>query len=163
MIDRISKLVLGVAIACFFSLVVFNNLTDYATNFSFVQHVLLMDTIFPESSLHWRAITQPQFHHFIYWSIISWEAITALLCWIGLYQLSQHLNADASAFNAAKSYLVVGLTASCWLWLFAFLGVGGEWFAMWQSPYWNGQPIAFRMFVISSIVLLLIRQPDLEL
>lgn len=162
MIDRLSKIVLVAAIACFFSLVVFNNTTDYATNFAFVQHVLLMDTI-PDNPLSWRAISNPEFHHVVYWSIILWEAITALFCWIGLFQLSKSLKADASAFNSAKSLILIGLAASCWLWLFAFLCVGGEWFVMWQSPIWNGQPIAFRMFVISSIILLIVRQPDLEI
>jgi predicted small integral membrane protein len=34
---------------------------------------------------------------------------------------------------------------------------------MWQSPNWNGQAQAFRMFAIIGIVLLLLLQPDLEL
>lgn len=162
MIDRLSKLVLVAAIACFFSLVVFNNVTDYRTNFAFVQHVLLMDTV-PDSALAWRAIANPTLHHITYWSIILWEAITTLFCWVGLFQLSRSLKADASSFNSAKSFILAGLTASCWLWLFGFLCVGGEWFVMWQSPVWNGQPIAFRLFVISSIVLLFVRQPDVDL
>lgn len=162
MIDRISKLTLVVAIACFFSVVVFNNITDYGSNFAYVQHVLSMDTIFPASTLTWRAITNPPIHHFVFCSIIAWEAITTGLCWIGAFRLTQALRADAATFNAAKSPVLVGLAASCWLWLFGFLCVGGEWFAMWQSPTWNGQPIAFRMFVITSVVLFLVRQPDGE-
>lgn len=160
MIERLSKIVLVAAIACFFTLVVFNNITDYGTNFAYVQHVLLMDTIFPDSNITWRAITQPQLHHAVYWSIIAWEAMTAVLCWIGVLHLSQNLKADTPAFQTAKSYAFVGLTASNLLWLLAFFCIGGEWFAMWQSPVWNGQQTGFRMFIISSIVLLWVRQPD---
>ncbi len=160
LIERISKIILVATIACFFTLVVFNNLTDYGTNFAYVQHVVLMDTIFPESTLTWRAITYPPLQHLIYWSIIAWEAMTALLCWTGVLRLSQALKADISDFDAAKSYALIGLTASCVLWLLAFFCIGGEWFVMWQSPVWNGQPTAFRMFTISSIVLLWLRQPD---
>jgi predicted small integral membrane protein len=163
MIDRLSKIVLTAAIACFFSLVVVNNLTDYGTNFAFVQHVLAMDTIYPTSTLSWRAITHPLLQHLVYWGIILWEALIAVLCWVGVWRLSQNISAEASRFHAAKSSVLLGLTASCLLWLVGFFCIAGEWFAMWQSPVWNGQPIGFRMFVMTSLVLLLVRQPDFEL
>jgi len=44
------------AVAVLVSLVAFGNLTDYDTNFAFVQHVLLMDTIFPNATIRYRAI-----------------------------------------------------------------------------------------------------------
>ena len=43
---RVAKIVLVAALALHASLVAFGNITDYGTNFSFVQHVLSMDTIF---------------------------------------------------------------------------------------------------------------------
>jgi predicted small integral membrane protein len=46
------------------------------------------------------------------------------------------------------------------MWMVAFLGVGGEWFLMWQSKTWNGQDAAFRMFTVIGIVLLLLTRPD---
>jgi predicted small integral membrane protein len=57
---RISKVVLVTAIAFLVSLVVFGNLTDYGTNWAFVKHVLLMDSIFPDSTIRYRAITRPE-------------------------------------------------------------------------------------------------------
>lgn len=160
MIDRYSKIALIAAIAFFFSLVVVNNLTDYATNFTFVQHVLSMDTIFPDSTLTWRAITNPILQHLFYITIILWEAVTAGLCWIAAVQLVQAIRMDSLFFNQAKAYGMLGLTSSSLLWFVAFLGIGGEWFAMWQSPIWNGQPIAFRMFVITILIMVFVRQPD---
>ena len=55
---RAAKVVMVAAIALFASLVAFGNLTDYNTNFVFVEHVLSMDTIFPFSTIKYRAITR---------------------------------------------------------------------------------------------------------
>jgi len=56
---RASKVVLVAAIALFASLVTFGNLTDYNTNWAFVQHVLSMDSVFPGSRTIWRALSSP--------------------------------------------------------------------------------------------------------
>jgi len=40
-----------------------------------------------------------------------------------------------------------------------FIGIGGEWFAMWQSEDWNGLDAATRAFTLSGIVLLVIHLP----
>ena len=73
------------------SLVAFGNLTDYDTNFAFVQHVLLMDTTFPSSTIRYRAITNPALYHAAYALIIAAEILTAALCWMGALQLWRHL------------------------------------------------------------------------
>ena len=39
--------------------VAFGNVSDYDTNFAFIQHVLSMDTIFERSTIRYRAITDP--------------------------------------------------------------------------------------------------------
>src|ERR1700738_4623762 len=77
---RAAKAALVAAIALFGSLVTFGNVTDYNTNFVFVQHVLSMDTIFPFSTIKYRAITVPALHHAAYALIIAAEALTAVLC-----------------------------------------------------------------------------------
>jgi predicted small integral membrane protein len=51
MILRIAKIATAASIAAFLTLVTFGNLTDYDTNFAFVQHVLAMDTIFATSTI----------------------------------------------------------------------------------------------------------------
>ena len=55
---------LGVAFFC--TLVVFNNLTDYDSNFQFVRHVLQMDSTFRQTEGMWRAINSPALHHVAY-------------------------------------------------------------------------------------------------
>lgn len=55
MYKRSSKVLLVWTVAFFVSLVVFNNLADYGSNYGFVGHVLKMDTTFPENRAMWRA------------------------------------------------------------------------------------------------------------
>ena len=85
-----------------------------------------------------------------------------LLCWWGGWRLAQALFRTAAVFERAKRVAIAALTLSLLMWLVAFLGVGGEWFLMWQSKTWNGQDAAFRMFTIIGIVLLLVAQPEAE-
>ena len=74
LITRAAKIVMVVAIAAFANLVAFGNITDYGTNFTFVRHVLSMDTVFPGSTITYRAITTPALHHAAYAIIIAAEA-----------------------------------------------------------------------------------------
>jgi len=155
-----SALVFGVAI--FYSLVVFNNITDYGSNYEFVRHVMMMDSTFPGNRGMWRAIGAPSLQSAFYLSIIAWETITMLLCWWGGFRMALALRGTAEAFHKAKRVSIAALTLSLLMWLVAFLAVGGEWFLMWQSKSWNGQDAAFRMFTVVGIVLLLVTQPDSE-
>ena len=59
MITRTAKLLLLAGIALFYTLVVFNNLTDFDSNYQFVRHVLMMDTTFPGNHGMWRALPSP--------------------------------------------------------------------------------------------------------
>jgi len=159
---RAVKLVLVFGVAIFYTLVVFNNITDYGSNYEFVRHVMMMDSTFPGNRGMWRAINAPLLHTAFYLSIITWEAVTMILCWWGGIRLAQALRGTASSFQQAKRVSVAGLTLSLLMWLVAFLSVGGEWFLMWQSKTWNGQDAAFRMFTVVGIVLLIVAQPDTE-
>jgi predicted small integral membrane protein len=159
---RTIKLLLVFGVAIFYSLVVFNNITDYGSNYEFVRHVMMMDSTFPGNRGMWRAINTPLFHTAFYLSIIAWEMITMLLCWWGGFRMAQALRGTAAAFHLAKRISIVALSLSLLMWLVAFLAVGGEWFLMWQSKMWNGQEAAFRMFTVVGIVLLIVAQPEGE-
>jgi predicted small integral membrane protein len=162
MILRATKLSLVIGVAIFYSLVVFNNFTDYGSNYEFVRHVLMMDSTFPGNNGMWRAINTPLMHTIFYLSIIAWETITMLLCWWGGFRMVQALRGSAAVFNRAKRVSIAALTISLLMWLVVFLSIGGEWFLMWQSKTWNGQDAAFRMFTVVGIVLLIVVQPDTD-
>jgi predicted small integral membrane protein len=159
---RTIKLLLVFGVAVFYSLVVFNNTTDYGSNYEFVRHVMMMDSTFPGNRGMWRAINSPALHTAFYVSIIMWESVTMLLCWWGGLLMARALRGPAAAFHRAKRISVIALTLGLLMWLVAFLSVGGEWFLMWQSKSWNGQDAAFRMFTVVGIVLLVVAQPDGE-
>ena len=156
---RTSKVIVIWAVAFFASLVVFNNITDYASNHTFVSHVLRMDTTFPGNRAMWRSIDSPWLHHAFYWVIICTETVVAALCWVGGFRLLK-ARGDANRFNHAKRFAIAGLTLGIILWFTGFITVGGEWFLMWQSETWNGQEAAFRLVVILAIALLYVVQPD---
>lgn len=160
---RAAKVALVAAIALFASLVVFGNVTDYNTNFEFVQHVLSMDTIYPSSTIKYRAITSPGLHHAAYAVIIAAEAAMAVLCWIGVVVLVRHIRAGAAMFNRMKMLAIIGLTLGFLVWQVGFMSIGGEWFGMWQSQQWNGVPSAFRFLMTIIAVLIFVAVPDQEL
>ncbi len=123
---RVSKAVLVLAIALFYTILVLNNITDYGSNYEFVRHVLRMDSTFPGNHLMWRAFNSPLIYTAFYIAIIAWEAVTMLLCWWAGVRLLQSRRADRPQFAAAQNLAMIGLTTSLLMWLVAFLDVGGE-------------------------------------
>jgi predicted small integral membrane protein len=157
---RASKIILVGGIGCLALLVAINNVLDYESNFRFVQHVMSMDTVYPQNALKYRAITDPTLHTLVYVLIISTEFATAIFCLAGALRLLRQVDSDAQTFNRAKSLCVSGLTAGFALWFFGFMVVGAEWFCMWQSPDWNGQESAFRFVACILLVLIYTTQHD---
>jgi predicted small integral membrane protein len=147
MITRAAKILLLAGIALYYTLVVFNNLTDFDSNYQFVRHVLMMDTTFPGNHGMWRALPSPRFHLAFYVGIIAWEAVNMALLWWAVARLARARRLPASEFNAAKGVAVGALTLSL---------------LMWQSHTWDGREEAFRMFAVVGLVLLLLIQPDAE-
>lgn len=156
------KVILVASVALFAALVAFNNITDYGSNYAFVQHVLSMDTTFEGNQLKYRAIETPFLHHLAYWIIIATEALVGLLCTIGAWQMWQNASNSTSEFNAAKKLANYGLTLGVILWFTGFMTIGAEWFVMWQSSIWNGQQAAFRFIVVIFMVLVFVNQAEQE-
>jgi predicted small integral membrane protein len=159
---RAAKTSLVFAVGLFYAFLIFNNLTDYDSNYQFVRHILMMDSTLPENHGMWRALNGPAWHVAFYWSIIVWQSVTMVLCCWGGLRLAISLKKAPKEFRQAKDMAIAGLTLSLLMWLVAFLSVGGEWFLMWQSKTWNGQQAAFRMFTVVGIVLLFLVQPEAE-
>ena len=160
MVTRSAKILLLAGIAIFYTLVVFNNLTDFDSNYQFVNHVLDMDTTIPGNHGMWRALHPFWTHLAFYLGIIVWETATTVMLWLGVVRLYRARLESAPAFNSSKRMAIIALTVSLMMWLVAFLSVGAEWFLMWQSRVWNGQEAAFRMFVVVGMVLLILMQPE---
>jgi predicted small integral membrane protein len=144
---RLSKIVMTGGLALFCVLVTLGNITDYGSNWAFVQHVLSMDTIFPESDLKWRAVTDPTLQQAAYMAIIAIEGLTGLAFLTATVLMARKLTAPKVEFQRAKAVTAVGVLLGFGLWFIGFMVIGGEWFAMWQSQIWNGQDSAFQFTV----------------
>ena len=106
LVIRLAKLLMVGALAAFAFLVTYDNIVDYGANYQFVQHVLSMDTTFPDNALKDRAVTNPQLWKAAYGIIIAAEGVAALLLTIGAVALLIRLRATAQAFNHAKAWAV---------------------------------------------------------
>jgi predicted small integral membrane protein len=162
MIIRIAKILLLSAVALFYTIVVFNNITDYNSNYLYVYHVLDMDSTYLGNHGMWRAVHSTVVYKSFYAAIITWESVTVVLGWMGAVLLSRKVRSTAAAFNLAKRVAVAALTLSLLMWFVAFLTIGAEWFLMWQSKTWNGQEAAFRMFTVVGMILIFLAMPDTE-
>src|SRR4051812_24555654 len=142
------------------SLVAFGNLTDYDTNFAFVQHVLTMDTTFPSSTIRYRAITNPALHHAAYALIIATEILTAALCWMGrsssrgtsATRVRGSTALSASPSPGSRSGSCSGRLGSSPL---AASGLGCG-----RRRSGTGSPSAFRYLVMTLGVLMFLSLPD---
>jgi predicted small integral membrane protein len=160
MLTRLSKILLIATIALWITLVAIGNLTDYGSNRAFVQHVLAMDTIFPDAGIHYRAIHSAWLQHLAYDLIIAVEVVAACLCWLGAWRMWCARRDRARGFSQAQQFAIAGLSAGLLLWLGGFMAVGGEWFGMWMPSQWNGLKSAFRFIVVPPAALILLGQRE---
>ncbi len=153
---RGAKLIGVFGIALHMSLAAVGNVTDYDTNWQFVQRVLAMDTTFQSPALMWRAVTDPGLQTAAYIALIAAEIAGAVLLWWGLAALWRARAAGPDGFHAAKGPALFALMWCFAIWTIGFVAIGGEWFAMWQSATWNGQDGATRFATLTGIVMLFV-------
>jgi predicted small integral membrane protein len=130
------------------ALITIGNITDYDTNYAFVQHVFAMDTTFKSPNLMWRAITNQGVVTAAYVLIIIWEGLSAIaliaavVSWIRGSDLAKRLSS-------------LGWLMEAMLFGGGFIAIGGEYFQMWQSSKWNGLSAALQNVIIASVGLIL--------
>ena len=157
---RSVKIVMVGSLALFAGLVTYDNLTDYETNYTFVRHVLSMDTTPPGNALMYRSVNSPSWWQAAYALIIAGEGATALGFAGAAALLLRHLSSPAASFNRAKGLTAVAAGLGFLVWFFGFMVIGGEWFQMWRSPLWNDQQRAFRFYLTILAVLIFVMQKD---
>ena len=153
---RLVKAICVAAIGIMAAVIAFGNITDYSSNYQFVEHVLKMDTTFNESHLHYRSINSVFAFNAFYVFIIVMEVLMAFCCIKGGWLLFKNLKSDAVIFHASKNWAVAGIIIGIIIWFLGFEVIGGEWFAMWQSTVWHGLAAAERVlsFLFFSLILL---------
>jgi predicted small integral membrane protein len=141
--SRLIKIFFSCTVGLYVSLVCFNNITDYHSNFQFVSMVAKMDDTFSKENNGWRSIHSSIFHHSMFLFIIAWELAIAVLLLFGAFKMIHKFRSGAAEFITAKKYTATGLSLGVLLWFTVFIAIGGEWFLMWQSKNWNAQNTAF--------------------
>ncbi len=101
---RAAKTALVFAVALFYSLIVFSNITDYDSNYQFIRHVLMMDSTFPNNHGMWRAINSPTVHTVFYITTIMWESITMFLCWWGGVRLARAARSNSRRIQSSQAH-----------------------------------------------------------
>lgn len=154
--------------ALYILLVAIGNITDYRTNFDFVEHVLSMDTtnfgghpgVGLEKNILCRAITNPAIQDIAYIGMIVWELLASIvLLWAVYLWLAAR---RTRRFDNARRMSTIGLLMIIALFMVGFLTVGGEWFEMWRSVAWNGNEPAFRNSVLALFGVVLCHIPSQE-
>jgi len=107
---RIAKTTCVAAIGIMALLIAIGNITDYYSNYLFVEHVMKMDTTFSTSSIHYRSISNPALFHAAYIVLIILEAGMAFCCLKGGWLLFRNLRKDTQSFHAAKNWGTAGIT-----------------------------------------------------
>lgn len=152
------KALLVASVFIYMLLVALGNILDPGINFAYVSHVLAMDSVFPDNSQRWRAISSPWLWKLAYAAIVAYEVILAL--WLARASYLLLKVDDAVGWTNALSIASTALVATMLLWMVPFITVGGEWFQMWQSTTWNGVEVATRNFTVHGLILLYLQTPD---
>ncbi len=159
-IVRSCKIALVAAIALFFTLVAYDNLTDYGSNWQFVQHVLAIENDL--SGFRSALACDPP----------TGDPNRGLLAdhrdpdrsngpaLVGLR--APHCKASKRRLCERENLAWAGLTLGLLLYIIGFVTIGGEWFAMWQSAVWNGQQKAFEFIGMIGLVLTVLLLPEAE-
>jgi predicted small integral membrane protein len=159
--SRLIKILFGCAVGLYISLVCFNNIFDYNSNFPFVRMVATMEDTFSKEKNGWRSINNMFWHHALFILIIIWELSIAFFVWLGVLRMKSKLRATTIEFKQAKKYTSLGLALGVLLWFTVFIAIGGEWFLMWQSKSWNAQNTAFFLTCCFLLFLIHHNQEDL--
>ena len=141
--SRLIKIFFGSSIGLYMSLLCFNNILDYKSNFPFVSMVASMTDTFSKESNGWRSVDSVSWHHVMFALIIAWEIAIAILIITGVLKMIRKFRSTPAAFKSAKKFVAWGLALGVLLWFTIFIDIAGEWFLMWQSKTWNAQTTAF--------------------
>ncbi|MCX4666213.1 DUF2165 domain-containing protein [Streptomyces sp. NBC_01381] len=146
-------------LALYIALVAFGNITDFDSNQQFVRHVLAMDSTFKDDDLMWRAVESTALQDTAYVVIIAWETLAALVLGTATVLWARGLRRP-EVLRRAQRAGTIGLLMLILLFGVGFIGIGGEWFAMWQSEDWNGLDAATRIVTITGIALVVTHLPS---
>src|ERR1017187_339251 len=96
--NRVIKIFFGASTGLYVSLVCFNNITDYGSNFQFVKMVSGMQDVLSKEKSGWRSINREALHHAMYLFIIAWEIAISVLIITGVFRMITKLKSGTDEF-----------------------------------------------------------------
>lgn len=156
---RIGKAIMVLGMGLFMGLAAVNNLLSSQGAYGAVNMVVSMGGTFQDPAVMWRAVETPAIVWLGVAGIILTEAIAAFFCFCGGYNLLRARQSQ-TAFLAARSKAIIGLTITAALYFIGFQVIAGEWFMLWQNREVGTLQEAFRNFVPAMLLMLWISSPD---
>lgn len=152
---RATVSILVLFLALYYAVVAFDNMTNPASNWAFVQGVMTLDGVPPDSGFEWRAVDNVVLQKAAYVAIIAGETLAAALLAIGgLGGLRR--TADAAAWRTGQRSAILGLLLVLAVFFVGFIVIGGNWWVMYLNKKFNGLDPAFQNCAVALFVLLAI-------
>jgi len=158
---RCLKIVLVTFVGLLGLLYVAGNLANWSAGVSAVAYVVGMEEHEIYATHIFPPITHPALVTIGYLSILLGELLVGLLSLKGAWDLWLARRASAAAFNAAKTYAVLGTGTAMLVWFGGFIVIGSALFQMWQTQIGaNSFHDAFIFATMGGLVLLFVNSPD---
>ncbi len=159
---RTSQILLLSLLALYTFMVFINNILDPQANLIFVEMILSMEDVFPDSPQAWRGIEHPILQRVAFGLIIGTEFFTSVCCSYGVYHMICARKMSEEKFTLAKKWGVLGIMLGIVLWFGGFVIVGGEWFLSWQSEHFSGVELGLRnaIFFLGVLIVMGFRESD---
>jgi predicted small integral membrane protein len=158
---RYLKIVLVAFIGLLGLLYVAGNVTNWSAGLGAVAYVVGMQGHEIYVSHIFPSVSHPALVTVAYLIILTGELLVGVLSLKGAWDLWLARRASADAFNAAKTYAVLGTGMALVVWFGGFIVIGSALFQMWQTQVGaNSFHDAFIFAAMGGLVLLFVSQPD---
>ncbi len=158
---RYLKIVLVAFVGLLGLLYVAGNVSNWSAGVGAVAYVVGMEGHEIYATHIFPPVTHPALVTIGYLLILLGELLVGLLSLKGAWDLWVARHAGADAFNAAKTYAVLGTGMAMVVWFGGFIVVGSALFQMWQTQVGsNSFHDAFIFATMGGLVLLFVSRPD---
>ena len=142
-------------------LLVVGNIANWNAGLGTVGYVLSMEGHEIYGTHIVPPVTSPALVTIAYLVILAGEFLVGALSLKGAWDLWSARRGSAEAFNASKTYAVLGTGMAMVVWFGGFVVIGGVLFQMWQTQIGAGSfHDAFIFAAAGALVLLFVSRPD---
>jgi predicted small integral membrane protein len=158
---RYIKMTLVVFVGLSGVLLVAGNIANWNAGLELVGYVVGMEGHEIYGSHIFPPVTHPVLVTLAYLLILTGESLVGVLSLKGAWDLWLARDENASAFNASKTYAILGTGMAVVVWFGGFVVIGGVLFQMWQTEIGHGSfADAFIFAAAGGLVLLIVNGPD---